>query len=135
RDSIGVILHSTKIAQFWPSGKVRLDTGGWMTVTTKARINNLLPLPWNIASVMRTWYVYYRGEKIEPFFDGITFNLESGGVAKLLGNDGDYRDNPAGQLWYPGGVAIGRYKMGEAGMRYYVIPVEATVGWDFPTLV
>lgn len=44
-------------------------------------------------------------------------------------------DNPAGQLWYPGGVAIGRYKMGEAGVRYYVIPVESTHGWDFPTLV
>jgi hypothetical protein len=45
------------------------------------------------------------------------------------------RDNPAGQLWYPGGVAIGRYKMGEAGTRYYVIPVESTRGWDYPTLV
>lgn len=43
--------------------------------------------------------------------------------------------NPVGQLWYPGGVAIGRYKMGEAGIRYYVIPVESTIGWDFPTLV
>jgi len=45
------------------------------------------------------------------------------------------RGNPAGQLWYPGGVAIGRFNMGEAGTRYYVIPVESTHGWDFPTLV
>lgn len=44
------------------------------------------------------------------------------------------RGNPAGQLWYPGGVAIGSYKMGEVGTRYYVIPVETTVGWDFVTL-
>ena len=44
------------------------------------------------------------------------------------------RDNPVGQLWYPGGVAVGRYRMGEAGVRYYVIPVESTHGWDFPTL-
>jgi len=43
-------------------------------------------------------------------------------------------ENPAGQLWYPGGVAVGRYKMGEAGVRYYVIPIESTHGWDFPTL-
>lgn len=50
-------------------------------------------------------------------------------------NGREERGNPAGQLWYPGGVAIGRYKMGEAGTRYYVIPVESTHGWDFPTLV
>jgi hypothetical protein len=44
------------------------------------------------------------------------------------------RGNPEGQLWYPGGVAIGQFAMGEAGKRYYVIPVESTVGWDFVTL-
>lgn len=54
---------------------------------------------------------------------------------RLPHEDDNMAENPAGQLWYPGGVAIGRYKMGEAGMRYYVIPVESTHGWDFPTLV
>ncbi len=75
-DTIAVVLHSTKIAEFWPDGMVKLNTGGWMTTTTKARINNLLPLPWGIASVKRNWYIFYRGEKVEPFFDNMQFNVE-----------------------------------------------------------
>ncbi len=37
--SIAVKLHQTDVVTFYPCGSVKLDSGGWRTVTTKARIN------------------------------------------------------------------------------------------------
>lgn len=35
-----VILHSTEIVRYWPADqKLRLDTGGWFTATTRTRMN------------------------------------------------------------------------------------------------
>lgn len=42
----------------------------------------------------------------------------------------DREPNPAGQLWYPGGVGIGQDAQG----NYMAIPIESTIGWDVVTL-
>ena len=34
-----VTLHSTRVLAVYPSGKIVLNTGGWLTVTTITRIN------------------------------------------------------------------------------------------------
>ena len=67
-------LHHTDIIEFLPDGKIRLNTQGWKTVTTKDRMN-CLP-GYRIGSVRGQWYVY-RGsgwndavEKI-AFYDGM----------------------------------------------------------------
>lgn len=37
--SISVILHATEILRHWPADrKVRIDTGGWFSVTTRTRL-------------------------------------------------------------------------------------------------
>lgn len=39
-----VILHKTAILTLYPNGAYRLNTGGWQTVTTKARLNEYGPV-------------------------------------------------------------------------------------------
>ena len=40
----------------WPDGKMRLDTNGWQTVTSKDRLNEWLPAGYNIYQENRVWY-------------------------------------------------------------------------------
>jgi hypothetical protein len=47
---IAVKLHATHILTFYPNGSIRVATGGWNTVTTKARINEYIPQPWSVGS-------------------------------------------------------------------------------------
>jgi len=56
-DVIAIRLHATQILKFWPSGKVQVNSGGWQTVTTKARINDYLPDGWVVRSDSRIWYI------------------------------------------------------------------------------
>lgn len=42
-DSLAIRLHSTDILTFTPDGAVTVNSGGWRTVTTKARLNEYLP--------------------------------------------------------------------------------------------
>ena len=41
--SIALKLHNTDIMTAYPDNTVTLNTGGWRTVTTKARMNDFLP--------------------------------------------------------------------------------------------
>lgn len=43
REGFGIRLHNTVIVEFKLGGRIRLNTGGWLTVTTKARMNAYLP--------------------------------------------------------------------------------------------
>lgn len=65
-------LHGTDIVDYLPKGKVRLDSGGWKTMTTKDRINSFSPF--KVYSDRGVWKVYpERDSGLEPvpFFDGI----------------------------------------------------------------
>ena len=55
----GVVLHRTKIIE-WTPDRITLDHGGWMTVTTKTRINQAADqfgLPVRVHQVDGEWYV------------------------------------------------------------------------------
>ena len=41
-------LHSTDILTIHPSGAFIVNTGGWNTTTTRARLNSFLPAPWRV---------------------------------------------------------------------------------------
>lgn len=46
--SVSVTLHNTEIIRHWPADrKLRLDTGGWFTVTTARRMNQAFN-EWNL---------------------------------------------------------------------------------------
>ena len=55
--SIGIRLHNTQVIVFQTNGDVVLNSGGWHTVTTKARMNEFLPKPWRVAQRNYAWYL------------------------------------------------------------------------------
>jgi hypothetical protein len=54
-------LHLTDIMEFLPDGSVRLDTGGFKTHTTKDRLNQYLPKPWQVWAHQGIWYISKSG--------------------------------------------------------------------------
>jgi len=71
---IGIKLHNTVVVAFYPDGRVVLNSGGWETVTTKARINACLPAGWRVYSQGSRkgcrWGVYFYGKLVCDFADG-----------------------------------------------------------------
>ena len=65
-DEFVVRLHRTNILVFYPDGDVRISTDGWETVTTKDRLNQLLPIGMRICQVKGEWYI-----NGTPFRDGM----------------------------------------------------------------
>ena len=53
--SVSVELHSTKVVVLYPNGLVKLQTGGWMTSTTKDRMNRYSPV--RVTQRKGEWYV------------------------------------------------------------------------------
>lgn len=87
---IAVRLHATDVVTFHADGTATLDSGGWLTVTTKARMNDYLPGGIVLSSIKGRWYLVYPGHwdsatdtyvKSErpavPYSDGITLDLAS----------------------------------------------------------
>ncbi len=69
-------LHRTDIVQIAPDGAITLDSNGWRTVTTKARMNEYLPAGVGVRQERGEWFLTKRaatGEWVDvPFYDGIT---------------------------------------------------------------
>ena len=63
-------LHKTVVVTRHSDGRVTLNSGGWRTVTTKARMNEHAR-PYRVASDRGVWTVYGEGKSV-PYFDGIT---------------------------------------------------------------
>lgn len=58
KDGIRFIrLHDTNIMQFNPDNSIILNSGGWMTVTTKDRINAGLPSGFRLFQKNKVWFV------------------------------------------------------------------------------
>ena len=71
-------LHYTDIAERFPDGRLKLMSGGWQTVTTKDRLNALLPSGYRLFSVKGIWTISRTiGDGAErtaesiPFFEGM----------------------------------------------------------------
>jgi len=47
-NSVSIRLHGTTVVRFYPSGIVKLNSGGWHTSTTKDRINKYSPFEDNV---------------------------------------------------------------------------------------
>ena len=72
-NAVAVKYHATNIVVFDPD-VIRLDSGGWFSATTKARMNqasNQFSLGYNVFQKKHAWYVSFNGETT-PFVDGIT---------------------------------------------------------------
>ena len=54
---IEAVLHQTPIVTFWSDDHIVLNSGGYHTVTTKARMNAFLPYPLGVYQHKHEWYV------------------------------------------------------------------------------
>lgn len=54
--AIRLRLHLTDILTFLPDGSTVVNSGGWKTVTTKARLNDWLPFGWRLVQSAGQWY-------------------------------------------------------------------------------
>ena len=70
-ETIGVRLHNTIVVEIHADGSYTLNSGGWRTVTTKARMNEFCPV--KVGQKRYDWFV---GE--EPFRDGIKVKVVNG---------------------------------------------------------
>lgn len=85
-ESIALVLHNTDVVTYHLDGRIVLDTGGWLTVTTKDRINAGLPRPWHLSSNKGTWELregYGYVNTITRYTDGITLHEVGEGSLEL----------------------------------------------------
>lgn len=67
-DSIHLKFHNTYIITWYADGRIELNTGGWLTVTTKARINEYLS-GYSISQHKGVWYLSERTDGPECWKD------------------------------------------------------------------
>lgn len=77
-EDIAVQLHATDVLTFHSDREsVTYDTGGWLTVTTKARMNEYGPNGWNVWADKGIWYLHGPTESYAVrYFDGVRVNTE-----------------------------------------------------------
>lgn len=76
--AIAIQLHKTDIVTFFANGDVRFDTGGYRTVTTKARMNSYArPLGASIYADRGQWWFATSAGR-QPFVDGISISTGGG---------------------------------------------------------
>ena len=76
-----VKLHSTIVVEF-DEFRIVLNSGGWQTVTTKARMNqtsNEFDLGFTVFQKNHEWFVRFQGTEV-PFEDGMALSRDNGVV-------------------------------------------------------
>lgn len=68
-----ITLYATDILQI-KGGKIILNSGGYLTRTTKARMNQFLPINIDVYQKKHKWYIDNKGEILE-FFDNIELDI------------------------------------------------------------
>ena len=81
--AIAVKLHETDVVTFNADGSTVLNSGGWRTVTTKARINNYLDR-FQVWSDRGEWGLYRQGVKVADYADGVRIGPR-GGITRGAG--------------------------------------------------
>lgn len=86
-DSIHLKFYDTYIITWYADGRIKLNSGGYRTVTTKARINEFIPSHWGISQAKNVWYLkefLLGGETIR------TFEFEDGIIIQPAHHDFPY---------------------------------------------
>ena len=74
-DCIAVRLHATDIVTLFPDGRVKYNTGGWATMTTKNRMNGWGHNDVRITSDKGDWFAC-AGVRVVPYADGLVYDGE-----------------------------------------------------------
>jgi hypothetical protein len=111
---IHVQLHSTNIITFYPDGTISLNTGGWKTVTTMARIRQFSPV--HIGPNKGEWFVDTPDGPVE-FSDGMRFDARGLPVGFKQSSDPHLADRIGQQATVLYLDQQGRGKWGNPGDR------------------
>ena len=84
-DTIHLKLHNTNILTWYYDGMVRLNSGGWKTVTTKARMNEYLPYGWRVFQQNYVWGLYRHEHPYVNFEDNMILNADTVIDPQLVG--------------------------------------------------
>ena len=74
---IAIKLHNTEIIKYFPDGRIRLNSGGWLTITTRDRMNKYSPI--QVYTNKRVWYATFN-DKTYLYQDNMTFDTRNGDV-------------------------------------------------------
>jgi len=72
-----VIYHNTPVVSY-NQDKIILNSGGWMTATTKKRMNqvsDMFNLGYQVYQKDYSWYIDYKGQTFD-FYDGFILSRE-----------------------------------------------------------
>lgn len=75
--TLAVELHETDIITITTTGLLTLDSGGWRTMTTKARINDYLPVGFSLYTERGVWYLSCPSGDVLNYADGMTIDAEN----------------------------------------------------------
>lgn len=81
--ALAVKYHQTEVVKVDRQGVITLDSGGWMTATTKLRMNqaaNQYGLGFGVFQKAGKWYVQVTGWPVMDFYDGMMFKRGGGHV-------------------------------------------------------
>lgn len=68
-NSVGITLHNTCVVRIYEDGTYKLSNGGWLTSTTKDRINQYSPV--RVYQRKYEWFVKLNNGKEYPFYSGM----------------------------------------------------------------
>lgn len=71
---VAIRLHNTDIVTIKSNGQAVLDSGGWLTLTTKERINRYTNA--RISQRLGTWYIRDKNGKDSLFYDGMLISKQ-----------------------------------------------------------
>jgi hypothetical protein len=81
-DSVAVRLHETDVVIIRSDGNYVLNSGGWLTSTTKDRINNYSPA--SVYQAKRKWFLFDRSNDTNtPFVDGMVVDANGSLVVSV----------------------------------------------------
>ena len=76
-ENIALKLHNTDIVTLYQNGDMTLNTGGWYTVTTKERINRVLPRVFYLNQEKGRWFISNRlDDATYVYMDGMRITSE-----------------------------------------------------------
>jgi hypothetical protein len=73
-DTVCIRFHRTDIMTLSADG-IRLTSGGWKTITTKDRLNTILPAGWRVYQAKNEWTLYGIPGESTPFYDGMVIGI------------------------------------------------------------
>lgn len=82
-NAIGIKLHDTFVVTFYEEGTIKLDSGGWLTMTTKERMNRFLPAPLTVHSIKGRWMVTTRSADDRPDYEHSTPYVDGMKLAQM----------------------------------------------------